>query len=47
MDYKAVIEEQVRKLQELQDRSTKDGCYETSCNIAKTIATLCFQARDI
>ncbi|EGD47066.1 hypothetical protein Cpap_1458 [Ruminiclostridium papyrosolvens DSM 2782] len=47
MDYKSVIEEQIRTLQKLQDNATKNECFEISCKLAETISKLCFQARDI
>lgn len=50
MDYKSVIEEQIRELQKAQDLNLKtqvpgmmaSGC----CQIAKTIAELCREARE-
>lgn len=41
MNYKAVIEEQIRELQKVQDRIVdKQGYESNSCNVAKTIADL-------
>lgn len=45
MDYKSVIEEQIRELQKVQDRVTKQsGREDASCEIARTIANLCERA---
>lgn len=46
MNYKSVIEEQIRELQKLQDKTNGNiGCEHTSCIIAETIANLCEKAR--
>lgn len=47
MDYKSVIEEQIRKLQKQQDKAIENECLDTSCKLAETISKLCFQAREI
>jgi hypothetical protein len=44
MDYKAVIEEQIRELQKVQDEAAKRPLPTTCCEIAKTIAALCREA---
>lgn len=44
MDYKAVIEEQIRELQKIQDKAAKDYAPEVSCKIAETITMLCREA---
>lgn len=42
MDYKSVIEEQVRELQKTQDKMSGDPGYANeSCNVAIAISTLC------
>jgi hypothetical protein len=48
MDYKSVIEEQIKKLQEVQEtviKNTDVHMAPDSCTIAETIARLCDQAR--
>ena len=45
MDYKAVIEEQIRELQKLQDTVVKNGVPEQACTIAHTITDLCGEAK--
>lgn len=46
MDYKSVIEEQIRELQKVQDRTVKAIQRENeSCRIAETIANLCETVR--
>lgn len=46
MNYKSVIEEQIRELQKKQDNIIdKKGYEEESCIIAETIANLCEKAR--
>jgi hypothetical protein len=49
MDYKSVLEEQIRELQKVQDSIVKfpDGKENAACNVAKTISDLVVQARDI
>lgn len=50
MDYKSVIEEQIKKLQEVQNTIIKNANIHMapdSCKIAETIAMLCNQARYI
>lgn len=47
MDYKSVIEEQIRELQKVQDNLNNSGRAEEACKVAETIAGLCFQARSI
>jgi hypothetical protein len=46
MDYKAVIEEQIRELQKVQDNLIKrvEGREEDVCQVALTIAELAEQA---
>lgn len=43
MDYKSVIEEQIRELQKMQD---KEASPDMKIEIAKTIAMLCNEARN-
>lgn len=46
MDYKSVIEEQIRELQKVQDENIKIPCtQDQSCRIAETIARLCKEAQ--
>ena len=45
MDYKSVIEEQIKKLQEVQNSVIECGMFETACKVAETIADLCERAR--
>jgi hypothetical protein len=50
MDYKSVIEEQIRELQKVQDglvKVTSGINAGESCRVAETIARLCDQARYI
>ena len=47
MNYKAVIEEQIRELQKVQDNATKEYDPDTICRLAVTIADLTLKARDI
>jgi hypothetical protein len=42
LDYKSVIEEQIRELQKAQD---KEACYTAKVELAKTIAELCEKAK--
>lgn len=46
MDYKAVIEEQIRELQKVQDNLIEriEGNEPIICEVAKTITSLCFEA---
>jgi len=45
MDYKTVIEEQIRELQRRQDKlSDRSGFDKEACQIAKTISELTFLA---
>jgi len=45
MNYKSVIEEQIRELQKVQDRIVdKQGCEHSSCVVARTIAELVREA---
>lgn len=45
MDYKAVLQEQIRGLQKLQDSiKNNPGYAEASCEVAKTILLLCKEA---
>jgi hypothetical protein len=41
VDYKAVIEEQIKQLQELQKHLNECGAYSVVCVAAKVIAELC------
>jgi hypothetical protein len=41
MDYKSVIEEQIRELQKVQDSNIKALNTERSCEAARTIMDLC------
>ena len=41
MDYKKVIEEQIKKLQEVQNSAIECGMFETTCKVAVTITELC------
>ena len=43
MDYKSVIEEQIRELQKCQDR---ENCADSKIRLAATIADLCEKARN-
>jgi hypothetical protein len=49
MDYKSVIEEQIRDLQKVQDSIVKfpDGKEIEACKVAETISCLIVHARDI
>lgn len=49
MDYKLVIEEQIRDLQKVQDSIVKqpDGKEQAACKVAETISCLVVHARDI
>jgi len=49
MDYKSVIEEQIRELQKVQDSIVKfsDGKESAACNVAKTISDLVIHAQNI
>jgi len=44
MDYKAVIEEQIRELQKVQKSAIECGMYDIACKVAETIANLCMIA---
>ena len=44
MNYKKVIENQIKILEQVQDGLRNSKCSEESCNIAKTIASLCEEA---
>ena len=49
MDYKSVIEEQIRELQKVQDGIMKRvvGNEDEACKVAETIAELCEKANNI
>lgn len=47
MDYKSVIEEQIRELQKVQDKiSGLQGHERDSCEVARTIIDLVREAKD-
>ena len=41
MDYKSVIEEQIKELQKVQVFAVESSSPETACEVAKTITELC------
>jgi hypothetical protein len=41
MDYKAVIEEQIKESQEVQKHAIALDAYDSACKVAETIAELC------
>ena len=45
MDYKLVIEEQIKELQKVQVFAVESSSPETACEVARTIADLCERAR--
>jgi len=49
MDYKSVLEEQVRQLQKIQDNIVKqpDGKEISACNVAHIISELITHAQDL
>jgi len=49
MDYKSVLEEQIRELQKVQDSIVKqpDGKEQVSCSVARTICDLAATAQNM
>ena len=44
MNYKDVLEYQIKKLQELQEAATTERAYDSACRIADAILRLCDRA---
>lgn len=47
MDYKSVIEEQIRELQKIQDENIKAKNSQEACRVAETILRLTYEARNM
>ena len=47
MNYKSVLEEQIRELQKIQDVNIKSGDSEKACKVAQTIDNLVAHAQNI